>query len=44
MVRLSKVPVDRIFEDALIAGDEVVDRVAYHTIPAREQIREADLR
>lgn len=44
MVRLSKVPVDRIFDDALSAGDDVVDRVTYHTIPAREQIREADLR
>lgn len=44
MVRLSKVPVDRIFDDALSADDDVVDRIAYHTIPAREQIREADLR
>lgn len=44
MVRLSKVPVDRIFDDALSADNDVVDRVTYHTIPAREQIREADLR
>ncbi|MCA9818048.1 MAG: SAF domain-containing protein [Cyanobacteriota/Melainabacteria group bacterium] len=44
MVRLSKVPVDRIFDDALSADDDVVDRITYHTIPAREQIREADLR
>lgn len=44
MVRLSKVSADRVFDDALGSPDEVVDRITYHTIPAREQVREADLR